>query len=105
MLMGAFFGIMGADKLGLVGPRPPLRRARRAARWRSLHAVLSITLRADQIVSGFAINFLALGLTGYLFIDIYGQEGTPTDIPSIPNVHLAFLEDGPFLGDVFGTST
>ena len=42
------------------------------------------------------------GLTGYLFIDIYGQEGTPTDIPSIPNVRLAFLDDVPFLGDVFG---
>ena len=56
----------------------------------------------DQIISGFAINFLALGLTGYLFIDIYGQEGTPTDIPSIPNVRLAFLDGVPFIGDIFG---
>ena len=60
-----------------------------------LHAVLSIHLRADQIVGGTAINFLALGLTGYLFIDIYGQEGTPTDIPAIPPVHLGFLDDVP----------
>ena len=67
-----------------------------------LHAVWSIHFRADQIVAGFAINFLALGLTGYLFIDIYGQEGTPSDIPSIPNVHLAFLDGVPFLGDIFG---
>ena len=57
-----------------------------------LHAVLSIHLRADQIVGGTAINFLALGLTGYLFIDIYGQEGTPTDISSIPQVNLGFLD-------------
>ena len=49
-----------------------------------LHAVLSIHLRADQIIGGTAINFLALGLTGYLFIDIYGQEGTPTDISEHP---------------------
>ena len=67
-----------------------------------LHAIWSIHFRADQVISGFAINVLALGLTGYLFIDIYGQEGTPTDIPSIPNVHLSFLDDVPFLGDVFG---
>ena len=47
-------------------------------------------------------TFSRYGLTGYLFIDIYGQEGTPTDIPSIPNVRLAFLDDVPLLGDVLG---
>ncbi len=100
MLMGAFFAIMAADKLDswalglLVGVLS-------GGAAGLLHAIWSIHFRADQIISGFAINFLALGLTGYLFIDIYGQEGTPTDIPSIPNVHLAFLGDG-ILGDVFG---
>jgi general nucleoside transport system permease protein len=101
MLMGAFFGIVAADKfdswfLGLLvgilsGGAMGL-----------LHAIWSVHLRADQIISGFAINFLALGLTGYLFIDIYGQEGTPTDIPSIPNVRLSFLDGVPFFGDIFG---
>ena len=100
MLMGAFFGIMGADKLDswwlglLVGVL-----AGGAAAF--VHAVWAIHLQADQIVSGTAINFLAVGLTGYLFIDIYGTEGTPTDIPSIPDVHLGFLGDG-FVGDIFG---
>lgn len=101
MLMGAFFGIMGADKtnswwLGLLigiaaGGGAGL-----------VHAFFSIHLQADQIVGGTAINFLAIGLTGYLFIDIYGTEGTPTDIPSIPDVKLGFLEDVPFVGDIFG---
>jgi general nucleoside transport system permease protein len=100
MIMGAFFGILAADKLdswwlGLVvaivaGGAAAL-----------VHAVWAIHLQADQIVSGTAINFLAYGLTGYLFIDIYGTEGTPTDIESIPNVHLGFLGDG-FVGDIFG---
>ena len=40
-----------------------------------VHAFFSIHLRADQIVVGFAINFLALGLTGYLFRYIYGTPG------------------------------
>ena len=101
MLMGAFFAIMAADKLDswwlglfcgiLAGGVAAL-----------VHAFFSIHLRADQIVGGTAINFLALGLTGYLFIDIYGTEGTPTDIPSIPDVHLSFIEDVPLIGDVFG---
>jgi len=52
-------------------------------------------------VSGFAINFLALGLTGYFFIDIYGENGTPGDLPRIPDVNINFLGDN-FLGNVFG---
>ena len=100
MLMGAFFGIMAADKLDswflglLVGILS-------GGAMALLHAIWSVHLRADQIISGFAINFLALGITGYLFIDIYGQEGTPTDIPSIPAVNLDFLS-GPlgWLGDL-----
>jgi general nucleoside transport system permease protein len=101
MLMGAFFGIMAADKLDSwqLGLLCGVLSGGAAA---LIHAIWSIHFRADQIISGFAINFLALGLTGYLFIDIYGQEGTPSDIPSIPNVRLTFLDDLPFLGDVFG---
>ena len=52
-----------------------------------IHAVFCIHLRADQIVSGFAMNFLALGLTGYLFSSIYpdgtsrrASRGSPTSI-------------------------
>jgi general nucleoside transport system permease protein len=101
MLMGAFFGIMAADKLDswVLGLLVAVASGGAAA---LLHAIWAVHLRVDQIISGFAINFLALGLTGYLFIDIYGQEGTPTDIPSIPNVHLSFLAGIPFFGDIFG---
>jgi general nucleoside transport system permease protein len=105
MLTGAFFGVWGSDvtgswQLGLAiavvaGGLMAL-----------LHAFFSITLRADQIVGGTAINFIALGLTTYLLIKIYGDEGTPTDIQTIPNVHLGFLDGipgiGSFLEDVFG---
>jgi simple sugar transport system permease protein len=101
MLMGAFFGIMAADKLDswvlglLVGVLS-------GGAMALLHAIWSIHFRADQVISGFAINFLSYGLTAYLFFDVYGQEGTPTDIPAIPNVRLAFIDDVPFFGDVFG---
>ena len=100
MLMGAFFAILAADKLDSwwLGLLIGILAGGAAA---VVHAVWAIHLRADQIISGTAINFLAVGLTGYLFIDIYGTEGTPTDIPSIPNVQLGFLGDG-FVGDIFG---
>jgi len=100
MLTGAFFAVWGADEtgtwtLGLVigiaaGGLMGL-----------LHAFFSISLRADQIVGGTAINFIALGLTGYLFVKLYGSQGTPSDVSTIPAVHLGFLGHG-FLGDVFG---
>ncbi|HET6682730.1 MAG TPA: ABC transporter permease [Gaiella sp.] len=99
--MGAFFGIMASDKLDswLLGLLVGILSGGAIA---LLHAIWAVHLRADQIISGFAVNFLALGLTGYLFIDIYGQEGTPTDIPSIPAVRLSFLDGIPFIGDIFG---
>jgi ABC-type uncharacterized transport system permease subunit len=101
MLTGAFFAILGADKTGswLLGLLIGVLAGGVLA---SVHAFFAIHLRADQIVGGTAINFLALGVTGYLFIDVYGTEGTPTDTPSIPSVHLAFLEDVPFFGEIFG---
>ena len=100
MLMGAFFGILAADKLDswVLGLLAAVLSGGAMA---LLHAIWSIHFRADQVISGFAINVLAAGLTGYLYLDVYGQEGTPTDIPAIPNVRLSFLDDVPFLGDVF----
>jgi general nucleoside transport system permease protein len=101
MLAGAFFGILGADKLNS-WPLGLLCAALAGGLFALVHAFFAIHLRADQVVGGFAINFLALGITGYLFIDIYGGEGTPPNIPDIPNVHLSFLEDWYFIGPVLG---
>jgi general nucleoside transport system permease protein len=107
MLMGAFFGAYGADKTGswawgiLIGILS-------GCALGLVHAVFAIHLRADQIVGGTAVNFLALGITGYLYNDIYGNNGTPDNLPAIPNVHLGFLSSipphglGHFLSDVFG---
>jgi general nucleoside transport system permease protein len=106
MLMGAFFGILAADKLN--SWEAGLAAAALAGGLTALvHAFVSISLRADQIVSGTAINFLALGVTGYFFIDVYGEQGTPGEgIPRIPDVNLDFLGSipglGNFLEDVFG---
>jgi general nucleoside transport system permease protein len=101
MLAGAFFGIWatawsGSWEVGL------LMAMVFGGAFALVLAFFAIQLRADQIVVGFAINFLALGLTGYLFRDIYGTQGTPSDIDRIPSVHLSFIEGIPFIGDVFG---
>ncbi|MGH2442380.1 MAG: ABC transporter permease subunit, partial [Chloroflexota bacterium] len=43
-----------------------------------LHAYASIRWKADQIISGMAINLMALGLTSYLLFTVYGINGPPT---------------------------
>ena len=70
----------------------------------TIHAVWSISLKVDQIITGTALNFLALGITGYIFIDKYGNSGTPGNIADygIPDVHLSFMQNWYFIGPIFG---
>ena len=101
MLGGAFFGIFAAAEsgswiVGLVGAMIA------GGLLAFVHAVLSIHLRADQIVSGTAVWLFALGLTGYLFRSIYGAEGTPSDVSRIPDVKLPGVRDIAFVGEIFG---
>jgi general nucleoside transport system permease protein len=109
LLTGAFFGIWGAIwahgwaggwawVVGLVTA------ALAGMALAAIHAVWSIHLKVDQIISGTAINFLALGITGYLFIDRYGDTGTPGDVPDygIPDIPLRFLEHWYFIGPILG---
>ena len=100
MLAGAFFACLGADKFDSWG-MGLLIAAIAGAGFALVHAFFAIHLRADQIVGGTAINFLALGVTGYFFIQVYGANGTPGDLPRIPNVDLG-LGRHTFFGDAIG---
>jgi simple sugar transport system permease protein len=101
MLAGAFFGALGADKFGS-WEMGILTAVVAGAAFALLHAFFAIHLRADQIVGGTAINFLALGVTGYFYIQIYGENGTPGDLPRIPNANIPGLKEHTFLGDAVG---
>ena len=67
-----------------------------------VHAFFAIHLRADQIVGGTAVNFLALGITGYFFFDLYNGQDVPVGISSIPNVSLPVVDDWKFIGPALG---
>ena len=107
MLMGAFWGIWGADKTGnwitgvLVGMAA-------GGLLGLLHAFFSVHLRADQIVGGTAINLLAIGITGYAFVQLYGTENIPAGVSEIPRLQMSFLDRippdtvGNFLYGAFG---
>jgi ABC-type uncharacterized transport system permease subunit len=105
MLFGAFFAVWGSIWSGtwVVGLLMAMLFGGLLA---LIHAFFSIHLRADQIVSGFAVNLLALGLTGYLFTAVYSSGISATEVSRVPQIELHFLGDVPLIGnflrDVFG---
>ncbi len=50
----------------------------------TIHAVVTVTYKVNQIVSGVAINILALGFTRFLSQAIYGQETQSPFNPFVP---------------------
>ncbi len=65
-----------------------------------IHAVVSIRYRADQIVSGVAINILALGLTGFLLQRIFNVSGNSPSVPNLPAAPIPGLSRIPILGPI-----
>jgi simple sugar transport system permease protein len=74
----------------------------------ALHAWLSVTVKADQIISGTVVNILALGGTAYfnqLLISTAGVSGAntlPKNIFQIPSEVYDIPVLGPFLDAIFG---
>ncbi|MHA1225745.1 MAG: ABC transporter permease [Candidatus Hodarchaeales archaeon] len=67
-LIGLIFGIIVGALLGLV------------------HAFISIHLKGDQIISGVAINILALGITNY-FYKVMLKDVSGANIPGLPSMN------------------
>jgi general nucleoside transport system permease protein len=99
MLMGAFWGLYGADKGGtwVVGL---LVAAAAGGLLALVYAFFAIQLRSDQIVGGTGVNFLALGITGYFFVQLYNNSPVQNGVSLIPNVN--FLSGSHFFGAAIG---
>jgi general nucleoside transport system permease protein len=101
MLMGAFWGVYGADKGGswVAGLAVAMAVGGLVA---LIYAYFAIHLRADQIVGGTAVNFLALGITGYFFFQLYHGNYIPDGVSTIPNVNIPWIGGQHFLGPAIG---
>lgn len=105
MLFGAFIGILTTltiqDSMGGISPWIAILVAAVASGIFSLiHAVVSISLKADQTVSGVALNFLAAGLSLFLIKKIYNKGQTDFIDYRINKIDIPVLSDIPVLGDV-----
>jgi len=66
-----------------------------------VHAFLSISLEANQIVSGAAINIACLGLTSFVIRILFGLKEQQRTVPHFVPTHVPVLSDIPILGPVF----
>ena len=97
MLISAFAGVVGANFSGsaFVGLLTALGAGLSFA---LIHALMSITFEADQIISGTAINLLAIGGTGFLMVMIFGSGGTSPRVEGFQSVAIPGLSAIPVIG-------
>jgi ABC-type uncharacterized transport system permease subunit len=99
MLVGAFFGFLGGHYAGnpWVGA---LTGTLAGAIISIVHAYLSVTLGADQVVSGIALNFLSTGLATLLNRGIFGIPLLPPQAEPFKPLAIPVLSSLPVLGPV-----
>ncbi len=98
MLISAFAGVVGSYASGsaLVGLATGLAAGLLIG---LVHAAVSVSLQADQIISGTAINLLALGGTGFLMETVFGSGGTSPRVSAFDPVRIPGLADIPIIGE------
>lgn len=99
VLAGAFGALVGAGVAGVEGGF--LFAALSGAALAIVFALFVIFLRADQIITGTAITLLALGLTGTLYREFYGEAGAALTIPTAGRIEIPLLASLPVIGRAF----
>jgi general nucleoside transport system permease protein len=89
MIFGTWFGAWGALQWGPVAGL--LTAVAAGVAVAAIHAVATVTFRVDHIVSGVAINILAIGLPRFLSIVAYGQGTQSPQVPQLPKVEVPGL--------------
>lgn len=107
MIIGAFFAACvafytGNPWLGLLAG------AAFGMLFSALHAMATLTLHLDHVVSGAVLNITAFGLTRYLMVQFFGHPGTSEPIPvslSAFRFEIPLLSDIPFFGPILFDQT
>lgn len=63
----------------------------------ALHALMSVTFRVDQIISGVVVNLLALGVTGFVRSEVIVESGVTSGVPT-SDIGLPLLSSIPVIG-------
>ncbi|HWR38974.1 MAG TPA: ABC transporter permease [Patescibacteria group bacterium] len=91
MLTGCFWGAYGALHCGAVNGC--LLAILMGMAMAGIHALVTITFRVDQIVSGVAINILAYGLARFFSMALFGMATTSPQVPGLEKISLPILSE------------
>lgn len=110
MVIGAFAGVVFniefADSFGAITPLLAVLVGGLAGLlFAVIHAVATVNLRADHVVSGTVLNLLAPALSVFLVKVIYGKGQTDSIRQSFGKFSFPVLADIPLLGDLFFKNT
>ena len=94
MLTGAFWGAYGALHYGAMGG--VFLAIVMAMLMALVHAVVTVSYRVDQIVSGVAINILAYGFSRFFSIELFGMATTSPHVESFSRINIPILKDSGF---------
>lgn len=105
MIFSAFIGWLSAFYVGsvLVGLAPwvgLLCGALSGVLLAALFAVLILSFKTDQVVTGTGINLLAFGLVEVLYRRIFGETGEELKGTIFQSVDIPFLSDLPFVSTI-----
>lgn len=68
-----------------------------------IHGIASIRYQADQVVSGTAINLLAIGAPAVLSNALYGSTSVTPNIPlMLPVLYIPIISDIPYVSTLLG---
>lgn len=104
MLVGAFAGVVGSYYTGsqwfgalmaiIFGILISL-----------IFSIATVNIKINQIVTGVAINLLAVGLTSFFFRAIFGITTVPITVNNFKALEIPILSSIPILGEIFFKQT
>ena len=83
LFMGLLFAVIGGALMAL------------------LYAFVTVTLKQQQVVTGTAMNILAVGICAFFQRVLFGVPTTPLQINALPKIAIPLLSKIPVLGEVF----
>ncbi|MCK9444535.1 MAG: ABC transporter permease [Tissierellaceae bacterium] len=104
MLVGAFAGVVGSYFTGSywIGTIVAVLSGMLIA---ALFALITVKIKINQIVSGVAINLLAVGITSFFYRALFGITTVPITVNAFSPVSIPILSDIPIIGEILFKQT